>query len=93
MNSVLKELEAFPLWKLKENKATRQLKFENYLSTVSFVNAVAYLAEKMNHHPDISFGYNTLEISYQTHDAGNQLTHKDLQAIASVEGLLQENHK
>lgn len=87
-NTINDALAKFPSWKVESNKATRNLKFKNYLRTVSFVNAVAYLAEQMNHHPDMAFGYNTLEISYQTHDAGNQLTEKDVKAIAAVEKLI-----
>ena len=86
------ELESFfskyTLWEVKENKATRRIKFENYLCTLSFINAVGFFAERINHHPDISFGYNWLQISFQTHDADNQLTKKDLMAIKAVEDLI-----
>ena len=38
---------------------------------------VAFLAEKMNHHPDWRNVYNTVEITLNTHDAGNTVTEKD----------------
>ena len=86
--TVAEKLAQYPEWTVNNNKATRTLKFKNYMRTVSFINAVAYMAEQMNHHPDMNFGYNTLEISYQTHDAGNQLTDIDVEAIARVEKLI-----
>jgi len=86
--AIIEKLKNFPLWNIKNGKATRTFKFRNYSETLAFVNTVANLAEKMNHHPDINFGYNKLEVSYQTHDANNQITAKDMKAIAAVEQLI-----
>lgn len=75
-------------WNYSNNKLTRSVEFKDYLSTLSFVNAVGFYSEKMNHHPEITFTYNKLEISYQTHDAQNQITQKDLIAAACVDKLI-----
>ncbi len=56
-------------WNLIENGAIGcEFRFKDYKNTILFVNAVAFIAEKNNHHPDITFGYNYCNIEYKTHD-------------------------
>jgi len=45
----------------------RTFKFKNYHQTVSFVNAVTWLAHKEDHHPEICFSYNECKIILKTH--------------------------
>ena len=42
--------------------------FKNYLRTVAFVNAVAYLAEQQNHHPEILLQFMQCSVRFNTHD-------------------------
>ena len=42
--------------------------FKNYLCTVAFVNAVAYLAEQQDHHPEILLQFNLCSVRFNTHD-------------------------
>lgn len=53
-----------------KKELTRQFKFSNYKETLDFVNKVAKIAEKQNHHPDITFGYNTVKVSITDHEKG-----------------------
>ncbi len=48
---------------------------------------VAFIAEKMNHHPDWKNTYNTVEISLSTHDAGNVVTEKDRKLAEQIDKL------
>jgi 4a-hydroxytetrahydrobiopterin dehydratase len=48
----------------------RTFTFKNYYQTVPFVNAVAWIAHREDHHPDISFGYKTCTVRYSTHAIG-----------------------
>ncbi len=48
---------------------SRSFKFKNYHQTLQFINAIAPLIHKENHHPDINFGYNTCAIHFSTHSA------------------------
>ena len=48
----------------------RQFKFSDYKETLDFVNKVAKIAEKQNHHPDITFGYNTVKVFITDHEKG-----------------------
>lgn len=62
-------------------------RFKNYYQTMAFLNAVAFIANRENHHPDISFGYNTVEMLWQTHAVGG-ITHNDFICAAKVDRLL-----
>lgn len=53
-----------------KKELTRQFKFSDYDETLDFVNKVAKIAEKQNHHPDITFGYNSVKISITDHEKG-----------------------
>ena len=45
----------------------KSLTFENFYQTMAFVNAVAWVANQENHHPDLEIGYNYCHISLMTH--------------------------
>ena len=59
-------------WKLVEDgKAIRrELKFPDFWRTMSFVNALAHIANVEDHHPDLEVGYNYCRIRYSTHAIG-----------------------
>lgn len=72
----------------KDNKTIhRKLKFKNFYETMAFVNAVAFMANRENHHPDLMIGYNYCDITYMTH-ALNGLTHNDFICASKVDALL-----
>ncbi len=66
----------------------RSFEFKSYTKTMSFANAVAWAANKQNHHPDMLVSYNKCVIKITTHDAGNTLTDKDYQLAASIDKLI-----
>jgi 4a-hydroxytetrahydrobiopterin dehydratase len=53
-----------------KKELTRQFKFSDYKETLDFVNKVAKIAEKQNHHPNITFGYNSAKVSITDHEKG-----------------------
>jgi 4a-hydroxytetrahydrobiopterin dehydratase len=69
-------LEALPDWKVESGVLMRTFAFEDFLSSLTFVNRVGELAEGAGHHPDIDIRYNRVHLSLTTHDAGG-LTEKD----------------
>jgi 4a-hydroxytetrahydrobiopterin dehydratase len=72
-------------WKLSEDKKSihQSYKFKTFVEAFSFMTHVAFLAEKMDHHPDWSNSYNKVDITLSTHDAGG-LTLKDLALAAAI---------
>jgi 4a-hydroxytetrahydrobiopterin dehydratase len=65
-----------PQWKKKGPTIVRTCEFKDFVAAMKFVNAVARLAEKAWHHPDIDIRWNKVTLTLTTHDAGG-LTEKD----------------
>ena len=69
-------LAAVPDWKKKGSTITRTFQFKDFPAAIKFVNAVAKLAEKAWHHPDIDIRWNKVSLTLTTHDVGG-LTERD----------------
>ncbi|MFA6986461.1 MAG: 4a-hydroxytetrahydrobiopterin dehydratase [Arenimonas sp.] len=78
-----------PGWILVENgQAIRKTyKFEDYHRTMAFVNALAFVAHREDHHPDLSVHYNRVDVHYSTHDVGG-LSENDFICAAKADHLL-----
>jgi 4a-hydroxytetrahydrobiopterin dehydratase len=76
-------------WVSAEGRIEREFRFKNYYQTMAFVNAVAWIANRENHHPDMQVGYNTCRVSYTTHAIGG-LSENDFICAARVEALLSD---
>jgi 4a-hydroxytetrahydrobiopterin dehydratase len=61
--------------------------FKNYYETMAFVNAVAWVAHREDHHPDLEVGYNKCTVRYSTHSVGG-LSENDFICAAKVDSLL-----
>lgn len=71
----------------REQKALRKkFEFKNFTEALNFVNKVAGLAEKANHHPDISFGWGYVEVWLTTHSE-HAVTDKDYQLAKNIDKL------
>lgn len=57
-------------WSYADGSLTRDFQFDNFVAAFGFMSSVALLAEKLDHHPNWSNVYNTVEIALNTHDAG-----------------------
>jgi len=79
-------MKALPGWEHADKRLSKTFKFANYYETMAFVNAVAYIAHRQDHHPDLSVHYNRVEVVYSTHDAGG-VTLNDCIGAAKVEAL------
>jgi 4a-hydroxytetrahydrobiopterin dehydratase len=82
-------LTEVPGWDLNEagTEIERIFNFKNYYETVSFVNAVAWIAHREDHHPDIAFGYKRCTVRYSTHAIGG-LSENDFICAAKVNDLI-----
>ena len=65
---------------------TKRFAFKNFYKTMAFVNAIAWIANQENHHPDLEVGYNYCVVKYTTH-AINGLSENDFICAAKVEAL------
>lgn len=73
-------------WKLDMKRLQRTFHFPSFRAAMSFVNGVADLAEKMNHHPDIDVRYDIVLVNITSHDAGG-ITHRDLALAGRIDEL------
>ncbi len=75
------------MWQEENNALTKSFQFKDFSEAFSFMTRVAFLAEKMNHHPNWTNEYNKVTIRLSTHDAGNTITQKDRDLAASIDKL------
>ena len=67
----------------------RTLRFKNYYETMAFVNALAFIAHREDHHPDLLVSYNSVEVRFATHAIGG-LSENDFICAAKVDALLKD---
>lgn len=79
-------LASLPGWALLGDRIAKAFTFANYRETVAFVNAVAWIAERENHHPDLHVGYDRCRVELSTHSAGG-VSENDLILAARIEAL------
>lgn len=77
------------MWIEENNRLKRKFIFRDFQEAFAFMTRVAFLAEKLNHHPNWSNVYNTVEIELTTHDAGNVVTEKDRKLAKEIDQILQ----
>lgn len=77
------------MWKEENSSLKRSFTFKDFPEAFAFMTRVAFIAEKMGHHPEWKNVYNKVEISLSTHDAGNTVTAKDLKMAEAIDKLVQ----
>lgn len=86
-----KMLAEVPGWALSDDgkMINRRFEFKGFLSTMSFINAMAWLVNREDHHPDFSAGYNYCEVGFTTH-AIDGLSENDFICAAKVNALVED---
>lgn len=81
-------LARLPHWQVVEGRdaISRQFKFADFNAAFAFMTRVALVAEKMNHHPEWTNVWNTVDITLTSHDAGG-LTERDVKLAEAIEQL------
>jgi 4a-hydroxytetrahydrobiopterin dehydratase len=81
-------LPEIPGWELAEHgrALTKTFPFEDYYRTMAFVNALAYLAHREDHHPDLGVHYDRCVVRFSTHDVGG-LSENDFICAAKADAL------
>jgi 4a-hydroxytetrahydrobiopterin dehydratase len=70
------------------NRLRREFCWRNFLRSMFFVNAVAYLAEQEGHHPDMTISYNRVTVEMTTHVIGG-LSRNDFIMAAKIDKLVE----
>ena len=66
---------------------SRDYRFGNFHETMAFVNALAWIAHREDHHPDLEVGYRHCRVRYSTHSVGG-LSENDFICAAWIDALL-----
>ena len=72
------------MWNEENNQLKRSFTFNNFIDAFAFMTKVAFVAEKLNHHPNWTNSYNKIDIALYTHDAGNTVTDKDRKLASEI---------
>jgi 4a-hydroxytetrahydrobiopterin dehydratase len=83
-NQVTAKLASAEGWRLRGKQISKIYVFKDFTEGIRFLDRVARLAEKMNHHPDIDIRYNKIKLTLTTHDEGG-LTLKDFRLAAKID--------
>jgi 4a-hydroxytetrahydrobiopterin dehydratase len=79
-------LQGLPGWKVEGGKLAKSFSFANYYETMAFVNALAWISHREDHHPDLAVGYKQCKVVYSTHAIGG-LSENDFICAAKCDAL------
>ncbi|MDP2195040.1 MAG: 4a-hydroxytetrahydrobiopterin dehydratase [Rhodocyclaceae bacterium] len=85
-SEIASRLAALEGWSRDAARIVKVYGFANYHETMAFVNAVAWIAHRSDHHPDLEFGYNRCTVALTSHDAGG-LSARDFDSAAKIDAL------
>jgi len=76
------------MWQETKHGLLKKFTFKNFSEAFGFMTRVALIAEKLDHHPNWTNSWNTVEIRLSTHSAGNAITAKDRELAQQIDALL-----
>ncbi|MCG7525426.1 4a-hydroxytetrahydrobiopterin dehydratase [Streptomyces sp. OfavH-34-F] len=77
-------LRELPGWSLDGDRITRTYRLPSHIAAAAFTVHIAAVQDELNHHSDLTLGYNTVGIAVNSHDAGGKVTGKDLALAARI---------
>ena len=75
-------------WSVEHGKLAKVFPFQNYYQTMAFVNALAWISHREDHHPHLGVGYNKCRVEYSTHAIGG-LSENDFICAAKCDALFE----
>jgi 4a-hydroxytetrahydrobiopterin dehydratase len=75
-------------WEVADGELTKAFQFEDHYQTIAFVNAIAWISHREDHHPELVVGYNSCTVRYSTHSIGG-LSMNDFICAAKVDHLVE----
>lgn len=83
-NEIENQLRELPGWTLEGDRITRTYRLPSHFAAAGLTVHVAQIQDELNHHSDLTLGYDTVALSVNSHDAGGKVTEKDLALAARV---------
>lgn len=76
-------------WSIEGNSILKQFEFKDFKESMIFVNNLAEISEKINHHPEIFINYNFVRVTLTTHSV-EELTDKDFSLAEEIDKIAAE---
>lgn len=83
---VAAQLKVLDQWTVDSDALKKIYHFKNYYETLAFVNALAYMVHREDHHPNLQIGYNRCEVRYNTHSV-NGISENDFISAAKADAI------
>ena len=83
---ILDNLSKISKWVYNNGYLEREIEFSKYLDSIEFLNKVAIIAEKQDHHPKLTINFKSLLIQLTTHDAKG-ISQKDFQLAKAIDTI------
>ena len=80
-------LAQLPGWTTDGDSVARGYTFGGHLPAAAMVIHIAAVQEELNHHSELTLGYNTLNVSVNTHSVGGRVTAKDIELARRIEEI------
>ena len=76
-------------WRLIDGALEKTYTFKNYFETIGFVNALAFIANAEDHHPELAVSYSKCSVRFNTHDV-NGISVSDFLCASKVDALFSQ---
>lgn len=73
-------------WRYEDGSIRKSYAFGNYFQTLAFVNALAWVIHREDHHPDLLVQYDRCSVAFNTHSAGG-ITRNDFVCAAKADAV------
>lgn len=80
-------LAELPGWSLDGDRIARSYRLDSHFAATAMVVHIAQVQEELDHHSDLTLGYNTVSLTMNTHSAGGAVTERDFELARRVEEL------
>ncbi|MEV6676723.1 4a-hydroxytetrahydrobiopterin dehydratase [Streptomyces erythrochromogenes] len=80
-------LRELPGWSFENDRIIRTYRLGTHFAASALVSHIASVQQELNHHSDLTLGYNTVRLSVNSHDAGDVVTENDFALAERVESL------
>ncbi|MFL6420200.1 MAG: 4a-hydroxytetrahydrobiopterin dehydratase [Nitrososphaeraceae archaeon] len=77
-------------WELKDGKIVKSFQFTSFMDAIEFVNEIARIAERLDHHPIITINWKTVKLSLKSFDV-DAITKRDIGLAEEIEKVIKNN--
>jgi 4a-hydroxytetrahydrobiopterin dehydratase len=84
--AIVEELGNSNVWELKDGKLIKSFQFPSFMNAINFVDEVANIAERLDHHPIITINWKTVKLSLKSFDV-DAITKRDIALAKEIDKI------